>query len=59
MKVILFHIGDFPVRSYGLIVGLAIILAIGAAHYLAKGTKYQKHIMDLSLLAIVGAIAFE
>lgn len=56
MKVILFHIGDFPVRSYGLIVGLAILLAIGVAYYSAKETKYQKHIMDLSLLAILGAV---
>lgn len=36
MKVILFHIGDFPVRSYGIIVALAILLAIGVALYLAK-----------------------
>jgi prolipoprotein diacylglyceryltransferase len=28
MRVILFHIGDFPVRSYGLIVGLAILLVL-------------------------------
>jgi phosphatidylglycerol:prolipoprotein diacylglycerol transferase len=56
MRVILFHIGDFPVRSYGLIVALAILLAIGVAHYLAKGSKYHKHIMDLSLFAILGAI---
>jgi phosphatidylglycerol:prolipoprotein diacylglycerol transferase len=56
MRVILFHIGDFPVRSYGLIVALAILLAMGVAHYLAKGTKYHKHVMDLSLYAIVGAV---
>lgn len=56
MKVILFYIGDFPVRSYGLIVALAILLAIGVAHYLAKETKYRKHVMEISLYVIFGAI---
>ncbi|GAB7388448.1 prolipoprotein diacylglyceryl transferase [Bacillaceae bacterium] len=56
MKVILFHIGDYPVRSYGVVVALAIILAIGVAYYLAKGTKYRQHIWDMSLYVIIGAI---
>ncbi|GAB7388551.1 prolipoprotein diacylglyceryl transferase [Bacillaceae bacterium] len=56
MRVILFYIGDYPVRSYGVVVALAIILAIGVAHYLAKGTKYRQHIWDLSLYVIIGAI---
>lgn len=56
MKVILFYIGSYPVRSYGLVVATAIILAIGLAYYLAKETKYQKHVIDVSLYAIFGAI---
>jgi prolipoprotein diacylglyceryltransferase len=49
MKVILFEIGNFPIRSYGLIVVLAILLATGVAYYLARNTKYQKHISDMVL----------
>lgn len=56
MKVILFYIGDFPVRSYGLVVAIAILLAIGLAYYLARATKYREHIGSISLYAIVGAI---
>ncbi|WP_419879555.1 prolipoprotein diacylglyceryl transferase [Brevibacillus centrosporus] len=56
MKVILFYIGNYPVRSYGIIFAFAILLAVGVAHYLAKETKYRKHVMDLSLYAIFGAI---
>ncbi|HDR6289197.1 TPA: prolipoprotein diacylglyceryl transferase [Bacillus cereus] len=56
MKVILFYIGSYPVRSYGLIVSIAILLSIALAYYLAKGTKYQKHVMDISLFAVLGAI---
>jgi phosphatidylglycerol:prolipoprotein diacylglycerol transferase len=56
VKVILFHIGDFPVRSYGLLVAIAILLAIGVAHYLAKETKYRDHVSNLSLYVILGAI---
>ena len=56
MRVILFYIGDFPVRSYGLVVALAVLLALGVAMYLAKDTKYQKHIPSLITYAIVGAI---
>jgi phosphatidylglycerol---prolipoprotein diacylglyceryl transferase len=56
MRVILFYIGDFPVRSYGLIVALAILLGIGVAYFLAKGTKYREHVLNLSLFVIMGAI---
>ena len=56
MKVILFYIGDYPVRSYGVVVALAIILAIGVAYYLVKGTKYRRHVLDMSIYVIIGAI---
>lgn len=56
MREILFTIGDFPVRSYGLIVALAVLLALGVAHFLAKGTPYQKHIPNLVPYVAIGAI---
>lgn len=54
--MILFYIGDYPVRSYGVVVALAIILAIGVAYYLVKGTKYRRHVLDMSIYVIIGAI---
>lgn len=56
MRVVLFEIAGFSIRSYGLIVGLAILLAIGVAYYLAKGTIYQRHILDLVFYSIIGGI---
>lgn len=57
MRVILFHIGDYPVRSYGLMMGIAILLAACVGYYLAKGTPYRKHVVDMLLYVIVGAVA--
>lgn len=56
MRVILFYIGDYPVRSYGFVVATAIMLAIGVGYFLAKGTKYQKHVVDMSMYAVLGAL---
>lgn len=56
MKVILFYLGSYPVHSYGLIVAVAILLSIGLAHYLTKGTVYQEHLTNVSLNAVIGAI---
>ncbi len=56
MKVILFTIGDFPVRSYGIVVALAILLSIGIAQYLSRETIYQKHISSFSVIAVFSAI---
>ncbi len=56
MRVILFSIGDFQVRSYGLVVALAIMLAMGVAYYLAKGTTYRKHIPNMMFYVLIGAI---
>lgn len=56
MKVILFYIGDFPIRSYGLVVALAVLLAAGIAYYLARGTLYQRHIPNVITYVLVGAI---
>jgi phosphatidylglycerol---prolipoprotein diacylglyceryl transferase len=56
MRVILFSIGDFHVRSYGVVVVLAALLAAGMAHFLAKGTPYRKHIPDMIPYVAVGAM---
>ncbi|MFF3923883.1 prolipoprotein diacylglyceryl transferase [Paenibacillus lactis] len=56
MKVILFSIGGIEIRSYGVIVALAILLAIGVAYYLSRGSEYQKHIPNLMTYVIFGAI---
>lgn len=56
MRVHLFEIAGFSLRSYGLIVALAIILAIGVALFLAKGTKYRDHVLNISMYSILGAI---
>ncbi|NHN33292.1 prolipoprotein diacylglyceryl transferase [Paenibacillus agricola] len=56
MRVVLFHIGNYPVRSYGLVVALAVLLGLGVAMYLARDTKYQKHVPNLVMYSIVGAL---
>ncbi|MDF2922730.1 MAG: lgt [Paenibacillaceae bacterium] len=56
MRVVLFEIGGFAVHSYGLIVGLAVLLALGVAYSLTSNTIYQKHVFDSFFYAIVAAI---
>ena len=36
MHQYLFYIGDFPIRAYGLVLSLSIILASSVAYFLAK-----------------------
>lgn len=56
MRVTLFEIGRFSLNSYGVIVVLAIFLAFGVAYYLARGTQYQKHLPNLIVYLVFGAI---
>jgi phosphatidylglycerol:prolipoprotein diacylglycerol transferase len=56
VRGILFHIGDFPIRSYGVVIALAILLAMGVAYNLAKGTMYQKHLTDIVFYIVIGGI---
>ncbi|KIL39351.1 diacylglyceryl transferase [Gordoniibacillus kamchatkensis] len=56
MRVVLFSIGDFPVRAYGTVIAAAILLSLGVAFYLAKGTEYRKHLWDVVIYVILGAI---
>jgi phosphatidylglycerol:prolipoprotein diacylglycerol transferase len=56
MRVVLFTIGDFQIHSYGVIVALAVLLALGIAHHLAVGTPYREHISNMVPYVFVGAI---
>ena len=60
MHQYLFFIGDFPIRAYGLILSLSIILATGTAYFLAKQDgRWHQHVPDIGiyggLAGIVGA----
>ena len=60
MHQYLFFIGDFPIRSYGLVLSLAIILATATAYFLAKQDgRWHHHVPDMGiycgLAGIVGA----
>lgn len=56
MHQYLFYIGDFPIRTYGLVLSVSIILATGVGYFFAKqdGHGYEKHIVDIG---IYGGIA--
>ena len=60
MHQYLFFVGDFPVRSYGVVLSLAIILATGTAYFLTKQDgRWHHHVPDMGLYCglagIVGA----
>lgn len=60
MHQYLFFISDFPVRSYGLVLSLSIILATGVAYFLAKvDGRFYQHITNMGiycgLAGILGA----
>lgn len=56
MRVTLFEIGDFAVRSYGVIVALAILLALGVAYFLTKNTIYQSHLFDSFIFVLIAGM---
>ncbi|WP_294520432.1 prolipoprotein diacylglyceryl transferase [uncultured Anaerovibrio sp.] len=50
MHQFLFYIGDFPIRAYGLVLSISIILATGVGYYLAKQDgRYHGHVVDLGI----------
>lgn len=51
MHQYLFHIGDFPIRMYGLIICLSIFLATGTAYFLVQkdGQGLEEHVVDLGI----------
>jgi len=57
MHQYLFFIGDFPIRAYGLVLSLSIILATGVAYFLAKQDgRWHNHIADLGIYCGLGGI---
>ena len=52
MHQYLFFIGDFPIRSYGVVLSLSIILATGVGHFFAKvdNRGYEKYLVDIGLI---------
>ena len=60
MHQYLFYIGDFPIRAYGLVLSLSIVLATGVAYFLAKQDgRWHGHVADMGiycgLAGILGA----
>lgn len=50
MHQYLFFIGDFPIRAYGMVLSLSIILATGTAYFLAKQDgRWHEHIFDMGI----------
>ena len=58
MHPILFHVGSFPVRAYGLVILLAIFLATQVSITLARLTvkEYEQHIVPLVYSVVIGAL---
>lgn len=57
MHQYLFFIGDFPIRAYGLILSLSIILATGVAYFLAKQDgRWHAHVVDMGIYCGLGGI---
>jgi phosphatidylglycerol:prolipoprotein diacylglycerol transferase len=53
----LFFIGDFPIRAYGLVLSMSIILATGVAYFLAKQDgRWHEHIVDMGIYCGLGGI---
>ena len=59
MHQYLFFIGDFPIRAYGMVLMLSIVLATGVAYFLAKQDgRYHQHIPDLGLYCATSSEPF-
>ncbi|MDI6880273.1 MAG: prolipoprotein diacylglyceryl transferase [Desulfitobacteriaceae bacterium] len=56
MAQILFTIGGYQQRSYGVIVALAILLGTGVAYFLANDKAYRQHLLDVLLYGVLGAV---
>ena len=53
----LFFVGDFPIRAYGLILSLSIILATGVAYFLAKQDgRWHNHIVDIGIYSGIAGV---
>ena len=57
MHQYLLFVGDFPIRAYGLILSLSIILATGVAYFLAKQDgRWHNHIVDIGIYSGIAGI---
>lgn len=57
MHQYLFFVGDFPIRAYGLILSLSIILATGVSYFLAKQDgRWHNHIVDIGIYSGIAGI---
>ena len=57
MHQYLFFVGDFPIRAYGLILSLSIILSTGVAYFLAKQDgRWHNHIVDIGIYSGIAGI---
>ena len=52
MHQYLFFIDEYPIRAYGLILSLSIILATGVGYFFAKqdGHGLEKHLVDIGII---------
>ncbi len=56
MHPILFHIGSFPVGTYGVLVALSVVAALGLARILAPGAGLDpERLVDLFVYSLLGA----
>ena len=57
MRQLLFSLGGFSLRSYGVIVAFAIIMGLATAYFLASSEKtYRRQLLDLVVYAVIGAV---
>lgn len=58
MHQILFHIGSFPIRAYGLVILLAVFLGTQVSITLARLTvkEYEEHIVPLVYTVVIAAL---
>ena len=57
MHQYLFFVGDFPIRAYGLILSLSIILATGVAYFLAKQDgRWHNNIVVIGIYSGIAGI---
>ncbi|GAB6182039.1 prolipoprotein diacylglyceryl transferase [Desulfotomaculum defluvii] len=57
MHQILFYIGDFPLRSFGVMLSLGIMAGLIVSLMVAKGQRrYYEEVMDLAFYAILGGL---
>lgn len=57
MHQYLFFVGDFPIRAYGLVLSMSIILATGVAYFLAKQDgRWHRHIVDIGIYSGIAGI---